>query len=144
VNVIGFWIIAAAVSQTPSPPEPGEAQELARLETVWNDAQLRSDAAALDKLWADDSVVVVPGMPPMTKADALGVLRSGRMKFQRYQTSELNIRVYENAAVVTGRLQRTREIAGRVAEDDWRFTKVYVGRPGNWKVVAYHASPFTP
>jgi Domain of unknown function (DUF4440) len=79
-------------------------------------------------------------MKVFTKADAVGVWRSGRMKFDRYDTSDVRVRVYGDAAVVTGRVERARNLSGRVVDDDWRFTKVYVRRDGQWQVVAFHAS----
>ena len=125
-------------------PQSPAATELTRLEQVWNDAHLRGDADALDRLSADDLLVIVPGMPPMTRADAIGVLRSGRMSFDRYETSDLRIRVYDEAAIVTGRLQRRRTVGGRSQDDDWLFTKMYVRRAGAWTVVGFHASINTP
>ncbi|HKQ60271.1 MAG TPA: nuclear transport factor 2 family protein [Candidatus Polarisedimenticolaceae bacterium] len=115
--------------------------ELSRLEETWNDAHVRGDAEVLDRLWADDIVITVPGMPVMTKAGVIGIFRTGRMKFQRYETSDLRVKVYGEAAVVTGRLQRTRTMEDRAVNDDWRFTKVYVRADGRWQVVAWHASP---
>jgi len=56
----------------------------------------------------------------------------------------LGVRVYADAAVVTGRVRRSRERAGQMVEDDWRFTKVYVRTAGAWRVVAYHASETGP
>lgn len=61
---------------------------------------MRGDAEALDRLWADDFVVTVPGMLVMAKPDTIGVWRTGRMKFQRYETSDVRMRVYDNAAIV--------------------------------------------
>jgi ketosteroid isomerase-like protein len=119
-------------------------RQLEKLETVWNDAQMRGDTQALDALWADDMEIAVPRMPIMTKAEALSFARSGRMKFLRYETSDIRVRVYGNAAVVTGRLQRTREMNGKEISDDWRFTKVYVRRTHQWRVVAFHASEAAP
>jgi len=101
-------------------------KELEHLETVWNEAHERGDPAALDALWADDLEVVVPKMPVMSRADVLSFARSGRMKFLHYTTSDLHVRVYGDAAVVTGRLQRTRTLNGNEMSDDWRFTKTYV------------------
>ncbi|HLG14760.1 MAG TPA: nuclear transport factor 2 family protein [Blastocatellia bacterium] len=131
-----------ALLQPPAakPPESADTIELSRLETVWNEAHLRGDAEALDRLWADELIVTVQEMPVMTKSASLGFLRSGRMKFQRYETSDLRIRVYQDAAVVTGRVVRARNINGRDVEDNWRFTKVYILRAGKWQVVAWHAS----
>jgi len=117
---------------------------LEALESDWNTAHVRGDAAVLDRLFAGDVVVVVPGMRVMTKADAVGMFTSGRMKFDRYETSETTFRIYEEAAIVTGRLKRTRVIAGATANDDWRFTKVYLRRAGGWQVVSFHASNTAP
>jgi len=62
------------------------------------------------------------------------------MRFQRYETSDLRVEVCGDAALVTGRVQRTRSMNGQDIEDDWRFTKMYVRRAGRWRVVAWHAS----
>ncbi|HEX4919793.1 MAG TPA: nuclear transport factor 2 family protein [Candidatus Bathyarchaeia archaeon] len=117
-----------------------DVHELERLETVWNEAHEHGDADALEKLWADDMEVAVPKMPVLTRADAVKFARSGRMKFLSYRTSDIRVRVYDNAAVVTGRLQRTRLISGQETSDDWRFTKTYVRQAGQWRVVSFHAS----
>ena len=117
-----------------------DTSELQRLERIWNESHERGDADALDALWADDIEVAVPKMPVMQKADVLKFARSGRMKFLRYQTSDTRIRLYDNAAVVTGRLQRTRSMNGQEISDDRRFTKTYVRQAGHWRVVSFHGS----
>ena len=94
-----------------------------RLETVWNEAHERGDSTALEAVWADDLEVAVPKMPVMSRAEVLSFARSGRLKFLRYTTSDVHVRVYGDAAVVTGRLQRTRTLNGNEISDDWRFTK---------------------
>jgi len=120
--------------------ESRDLKELARLESIWNEAHLRADATALYQLWADDLFVTVPDMPVMNKDEALSLVRSGKMKFRRYQTSDLRTRIYGDTAVVTGQLSRERETVTNEFEDDWRFTKVYVRRKGRWLVVAWHGS----
>lgn len=117
-----------------------DVHELERLESVWNEAHEHGDADALNAIWADDIEVAVPKMPVLTKADALRFARSGRMKFLTYRISDIRVRVYDNAAVVTGHLQRTRSMNGQEVADDWRFTKLYVREAGKWRVVAFHAS----
>ena len=140
--VISVWLVAVALAQAPVGNAPADADvtTLTRLETDWNAAHVRGDAAALEHLFADDVVVMVPGMRVMTKADAVGMFTSGRMKFDRYETSETTFRVYDATAIVTGRLRRTRVLAGATVDDDWRFTKVYLRRAGRWQVVSFHAS----
>jgi len=134
--------VALAIPTTSSAQTTHDADvhELERLETVWNEAHERGDADALEKLWADDMEVAVPKMPVLTRADAVKFARSGRMRFLSYRTSDIRVRVYGNAAVVTGRLQRTRSMNGQEISDDWRFTKTYVREVGQWHVVSFHAS----
>jgi len=117
-----------------------DAQRLEKLEQVWNQAHESGDAAALDKLWASDMEIDVPRMSAMSKGDVLAYVRSGHMKFSRYTTSNIRVRVYGESAVVTGRLQRTRTMNGKETNDDWRFTKVYVKQGQQWRVVSFHAS----
>jgi ketosteroid isomerase-like protein len=134
--------VALAIPKTTSAQttHDRDVHELERLETVWNEAHEHGDVDVLEKLWADDMEVAVPKMPVLTKADALKFARSGRMKFLNYRTSDIRVRVYDNAAVVTGRLQRTRSMNGQEISDDWRFTKTYVREAGQWRVVSFHAS----
>jgi len=76
----------------------------------------------------------------MNRAQSLKIVTSGRVKFKRYETSDMKVNIFGDAAVVTGRLKRVRDKQGKDVEDDWRFTKVYVRRDGKWQVVAWHGS----
>jgi ketosteroid isomerase-like protein len=120
--------------------ESADANELRRLEQVWNDAYRNGDAQPLEELLSDDLIVTMADMVLMDKKQSVALLRSGRFKFPRYETSEIRVRIYNDSAVVTGRLQRTRSINGNSVDDDWRFTKVYARQSGKWQVVAWHAS----
>lgn len=113
---------------------------LTALEQKWDAAHRAADVATLDRLMIDSIVVVVPGMAPMTKANALGVLASGHIKFTRYEASEISIRAWDGIAIVNGRLQRTRVVDRHSLDDDWLFTKVYLKLAGSWQVVSFHAS----
>jgi creatinine amidohydrolase/Fe(II)-dependent formamide hydrolase-like protein/ketosteroid isomerase-like protein len=119
---------------------PGEAAaQLAALEAAWNQAHLAGDAAALDRLWADDIEIFVPRMRPMGKAEALAMFKDGAATFSRFESSDLHPRVAGDVAVVTGRLQRTRSFGGRAASEDWQFRKVYRRDAAGWRVIGYHA-----
>ena len=140
--VILISLLPVGLSQKPAREtrEARDIKELTRLESVWNEAHLRGDASALDKLWAEDLFVTVPDMPVMNKEESLAIWKSGKMKFDIYKTSDLRIRVYGDSAVVTGQLVHIRDANNKEFEDDWRFTKVYVRRQGRWVVVAWHGS----
>ncbi|HSF16138.1 MAG TPA: nuclear transport factor 2 family protein [Vicinamibacteria bacterium] len=134
VNMLSTLLLLMAVQSS------DDKAELVRLEEVWNIAHLEGDASTLERLWADEFTVTVPRMPVMPRAEAVGVARSNRIKFSKYETSEVAVEIFGNAAVVRGRMRRSRSRGDQSIEDEWRFTKVYVKREGTWKVVAFHAS----
>ena len=115
-----------------------------RMEVEWNQAHLHGDVDALDRLWAPDLKIIVPGMAPFSKAELLNMWRNMRVSFTEYATSEVDIQLYGDVAVVTGRLHRSRDFAGRKATEDWQFTKTYAVTDGRWQVVSYHASETPP
>jgi ketosteroid isomerase-like protein len=144
--LLTVWIVAVALVQAPvgNSPVDADVTTLTQLEADWNAAHVRGDAVALEHLFAQDLVVMVPGMRVMSKADAVGMFTAGSMKFDRYETSEITFRVHDATAIVTGRLRRTRVTGGATVDDDWRFTKVYLRRAGRWQVVSFHASNTAP
>ena len=122
----------------------GIVSEIKRLEADWNKAHLSADADTVEKMSADDLKVFVPGMSPIGKSGGVGALRS-RMKFGRYETTQIEIRVYNaDTAIVTGRLQRTRSMGEKSMDDDWRFTKVWVRFSNRWQVVSFGAVAYVP
>ena len=120
--------------------QPDLDQEFVRLEQVWNQAHLNNDATVLETLWADDLTVMVPGMAAMGKPDTLSFVKTGRMKFSRYETTNLKVRSFGDTAIVSGNLFRSRTLGGTLHEDRWQFLKVYIRRSGKWTVVAFTAT----
>jgi uncharacterized protein (TIGR02246 family) len=135
-------VVSLAVSglQTPQAASARVEDAIAQLETTWNEAHLHNDAAALDRLWAPGLTVIVPEMPLLSKPDLLKMWRSMKLSFSEYATTAVEVHVFGETAVVTGRLHRSRDFGGRAATEDWLFTKTYAQLDGQWKVVAYHAS----
>ena len=116
-------------------------EELLELESRWNVAHVYADTTTLFRLWADDIIVIVPEMRPFTKDDLKAFWRSGRSHITRHETSDVSVRGYDLTAVVEGTLTREQSFSSHTVTNLWRFTKIYVKRDGEWKVVSYHASP---
>jgi len=138
--ILGLAGIARSQEGEQTRSRASDSTELVRLEGAWNQAHMKGDASALDRLWADELVVTASGMTPMSKEQSMTFFRSGRMKFQQYTSSEIHVRLLGETAVVTGRIHRKRTIGDRNVEDDWLFTKTYTRRSGRWQVAAWHAS----
>ena len=137
ITVVAIGVCAVRSIQA---QDPKDGVELLRLEDVWNSAYTQGNADPLNGLLSDDLVVTLTDMKVMDKATTLAVIRAGIVKFDRYTTSDVRMRIYHDAAVVTGKLDRTRKVHDLDTEDHWRFTKVYVRQNGKWQVVAWHAS----
>ncbi len=119
--------------------QQADSSEFLRLERVWNQAHVQGDTAVLAQLWADDLRIEVPGMTPMSKGDALAFWRGGGSNIRAYETSGIEVRIERDSVIVRGRLWRQRDFGGRLAEDDWTFSKIYRWLGGHWQVVTFRA-----
>src|SRR5918993_1051304 len=79
----------------------GVEQELTRLSDQYVAALKGGDAAALERIWADDLTFVNSGGAVQTKAQRLADIRSGANKFDTLEPAEQTWRVYGDAAVTT-------------------------------------------
>src|SRR6476646_2717852 len=103
-------------------------------------AQIGADAAALDRIYADDFIGVGPSGTVRTKAQVISDFTSGDLKFQSITTDDVQVRVYGNTAVETGRSTMIGQDKGQTVPRDTRFTRVWVKQQGRWRLVANHYS----
>ena len=103
-------------------------------------AQIHADAAALNRIYADDFIGIGPSGTVRTKPQVLADFTSHDLSFQSITTDEVRIRVYGNTAVETGRTTTVGQDKGKVVPRDNRFTRVWVRRQGRWRLVANHYS----
>ena len=106
------------------------------LEEERNQAILHGDAAALQRMTSDDYTFVTLRGEMLSKAAIVENFRSGAAKYQSREISDLNIRVYGNSAVVTGRAVQKGAENGKDYSGDYWFTRVYVNQGGRWITVA--------
>src|SRR6201987_5368298 len=104
-------------------------------------AQIHADATALDRIYADDFIGVGPSGTVRTKPQVISDFTSGELKFQSITTDEVQVRVYENTAVETGRSTMNGQDRGKAVPRDNRFTRVWVKQRGHWRLVLNHYSP---
>src|ERR1700756_4856910 len=104
-------------------------------------AQIESDAAALERICADDFIGVGPSGTVRTKPQVISDFTSDELKFQSITTDDVRVRVYGNAAVRTGRSTMNGQDRGKAVPRDNRFTRVWVKQQGHWQLVLNHYSP---
>jgi ketosteroid isomerase-like protein len=115
-------------------------QELIKLENEWADAWVKSDVAFNDRIMADDFTWTSPWGMVFTKADDLALVRSGEDVITSWALADMNVRVYGDAAVVTGRDTIKETYKGKDVSSQYRWTHTWVKRDGRWQCVAGHSS----
>src|SRR2546429_5068377 len=107
-------------------------------------AQIHADATALDRIYAADFIGVGPSGRVRTKPQVILDFTSGDLKFQSITTDDVQVRVYGNTAVETGRSIMNGQDKGKTVPRDTRFTRVWVKQQGHWRIVAnQYSSPTT-
>ena len=114
--------------------------EIRTLETARNEAIVHGDAASLERMTSDDYTFITLRGELRTKAEIVKGFATGTFRYSSREISDLNIRVYGNAAVVTGLSTQKGTENGKDYSGDYRFTRVYVKENGRWLTVALQAT----
>jgi len=116
-------------------------QELIKLENRWNDAIVKHDWAFFDQILAEDYISTNFDGSVGIKADFLEFLKSGESVMASSIVDDMKVRIYGDAAVVTGRFTTVKELyQGKDLSGQYRLTDTWVKRAGRWQCVAEHVS----
>ena len=111
------------------------------MEEQWRTALLKSDAAAMESLLADDYMAITPDGTLQTKEQWLVGLRSGATHFKSIEISDRRVRFYGPTALLTSRADTSGTNAGVDFSGSYRYTRVFVrNAQGQWKIVSFEAS----
>jgi ketosteroid isomerase-like protein len=133
-----------AATRPAGPPRPHKHEhrrQIDLLEDSWRNAVMKSDAAQMEKLLADDYMAITASGTLQTKAEALAGLHSGQTHITTLDISDRKVRFYGTTALVTS----LAEVQGTTADGDlsgnYRYTHVYArDAQGTWKIVSFEAS----
>ncbi len=128
--------VAAATSASTEIVE----QTIRRLENERSQAIVRGDTATLERIYADDFSNVGSSGAVRNKAQLIADNKSGAVKVESQTLDNLNVRVYGEAAIATGLATLNGQDKGKDISGQFRFTRVYVKRNGQWQIVVAHNS----
>jgi ketosteroid isomerase-like protein len=131
------------VGQTPSArgsDTTSVEEAIKKLDNERIQAQIHANATALDRIYAADFIGVGPSGTVRTKPQVILDFTSGDLKFQSITTDDVQVRVYGNTAVETGRSTMNGQDKGKTVPRDTRFTRVWIKQHGRWRLVANHYS----
>lgn len=110
-------------------------RELERLQAMTN-----VDPKALDDLFAADAIYIHSNGIAQSKADVIGMLTRGDIKYMSFDIRETEYRVYGQTVVGNGVQTITLTTSGTPFTSNSRYTVVYVTLDGKPKVVAYQST----
>jgi len=97
------------------------------------------DAKVLDALLDDKFVAVDPVGKLQTKAELLEFVQMSDSL--QYLTSQMIVRVHNNAAIVTGLFQLKGAVQGRSLQQSGRFVDTWLFKEGHWVAIASLSTP---
>ena len=105
-------------------------------DTNFFNALIKADKPALDRILADDFVLIdVMGGSEISKSTLLTAIDLHQVEFEAIEPSENRVRVYHTTAVVTGRTG----MKGRMGDTPFalssRYTHVFVEQEGECRLV---------
>ena len=115
-------------------------QEIRQQETLRFEAIVRGDVAALDGILSDDLSYTHATGVHETKAEFIGKLKSGQLRYESLTPEEMHVRVYGTTGVVTGLARVKVRVKGEALSFQLRFTDVYVKKGDRWQMVAWQAT----
>lgn len=118
----------------------GDEDAIRKLDHENTVATWTADRRWFDRNLADDFVLVTVTGTVKTKTDILTDLAAPDFSMDPYEPAEVQVRVYGDTGIVTGRVFQRFRRHGKLYEVDARYTDVYARRKGRWVLVTGHAS----
>ena len=137
---LAFTILLGTAFKERSVSNVEDAKAIAALDTEYQAAVEKNDTVTMERILADDFVLVLGSGRTYTKADLLEEARSGRVIYERQSDSEQTVRVWGDTAVVTAKLWSKGTNQGKPFEHQLWFSDTYVRTGKSWRYVFGQAS----
>ncbi len=131
-------LTAALQELEPVPASPDGEQKVRNLEREWLDAYEQRDAAAMERILADDFTITHGDGQTQSKRQVLESLKArekGALPASKFATEAVQARVDGDTVVLTGRLVQKSERGGQAMTMQFSYTDTYTQRNGRWQVI---------
>jgi ketosteroid isomerase-like protein len=142
LRAAGLALAFAIVPGLAAGESAAEIEKLvAKLDTEYQAAVKANDAATMDRILAEDFVLITGRGKVFTKADLLEEARKKSTVYEKQDELEQRVRVFgDHTAVVTALLWIKGTSEGKTTERKLWFSDTYVKTPKGWRYVLGQAS----
>ncbi|MES2029585.1 MAG: nuclear transport factor 2 family protein [Pseudomonadota bacterium] len=127
------------------PKEHPNADAIRGVERARLRALVSADIAAAEPLHAADFQLITPIGAALSKAEYLGAVAGGHIKYLTWTPGDITVRLYGTSAVIRYRARIEVVFGGhKVPPGDYWHTDAYEMRDGHWMVVWSQATSITP
>jgi ketosteroid isomerase-like protein len=111
--------------------------QLKKLEQERAEAVIKGNTDLVAKQTSDDYMYINVNGAIADKAQMLDQIKSGKIKLESDELSDLKVRMYGNTAVMTGKSAVKGVVGGKDTSGTIAFTRVWVKKGGKWQTVAF-------
>ncbi len=122
------------------PTASNDAAELTDIENKWNSGLLKPDTDYIDSITAPGYVSTEADGRLLNKSQMLDDLKTGKLKFESFDATDIKTHVYGDAAVVTAAFTEKGVEDGKPFAHSGRYTDFFIKKDGKWLAVATHSS----
>jgi len=113
---------------------------VAALDTEYQAAVKANDAATMDRILADDFILVTGRRAVFTKEDLLTSARNKEVIYEHQEDTEQTVRIWGDTAVITALLWQKGTNNGKPFDDKLWFSDTYLRTPTGWRYAFGQAS----
>jgi len=117
-------------------------EELLKLEKEFAEAIVKNDLEGVERLVANDWIIIGPDGEIVERVRFFEVIKSGAMTHDTMESEDFRIRIYGDSAVVTGITRAKGKFMGQEFSTQERASDVFVKRDGRWQCVLTHLTRF--
>jgi len=117
-------------------------EDVIKLENEFARSVASNDVDALDRILADEWIIIDPDGSIIDKARFLGVIKSGALSHESMESTDLRVRLYVNTAVVTGLTTTKGKFMGQDFASCERATDIFVKQTDRWQCVLTQLTRF--
>jgi uncharacterized protein (TIGR02246 family) len=133
--ILALAVVALSLNRASASTADDDKKAVAALDAEYQAAVKKNDASTMDKILADDFVLVTGSGKIYSKADMINDAQGGKTKYEHNDEKVQTVRVWGDTAVVTAQLWEKYTVEGKPFEHLFWFSDTYVRTPAGWKYV---------